>query len=74
MITLELEQDDMFQMYPYALLPVLTLWNSGNFTEDAADKQFGELITGLKVKSAGQIVLIILGCLLVTLPIAIILK
>lgn len=48
-----------------AVLPLLTLYNSGNFTESGVKKNFGELKTGLSLKSWGWYLIMSAGILMI---------
>lgn len=54
-----------------AVLPLLTLYNSGNFTEKGVNANFGELKTGLSIKNWGWYLIMSIGIVMILVAIAI---
>ena len=59
--------DELFRYNQTSLLPTFSVYRSGNITEDAVSKYFGDLKTGLGAITAFRVVGIILAVLFLVL-------
>ena len=74
MISMRIKKDSLFvNVSDDMVLPLLTLYNSGNFTEAGVNQNFKDLKNGLAIKSWGWYLIMSGGLLLIIGAIAIIL-
>jgi len=71
---MRVEKDALFTKCNEMALPLLILYNSGNFTDSTASDQFGELKMGLAVENWGWYIVMGLGIFLICISILIVVK
>lgn len=74
MISMRIKKDALFvNVSDDMVLPLLTLYNSGNFTESGVNANFKDLKTGLAIQNWGWYLIMSAGLLLIIGGIAIVL-